>query len=554
MRIVSSTRSLAPLWLTAVLMTVAACDSAPHEPAADAAPAAASAADTVLINGKILTVDDEFSVAEALAIKDSRIIAVGNRASVSEHVGDSTRVVDLDGKTVIPGLIDNHMHFIRAAQRWNLQARIDGINSRPDALAAIAKKAASMEPGEWLMVQGGWRENQFADEPGGFSLEELDAAAPNNPLFLQITYQTVYANTLALEAVGVSPSEGSKHSGPPLISGQPPYGLLNEQMPEVPAAQIEQNLLDFIDVLNRSGLTSVYDVGRPPEGDISLLKKMSADGPLPIRVWHTLKYQAYDADGADAAVELVRNSTANSTDEYLGMFGLGEHVYLPLFDLPGRTTEPYSDEIVAEFMKIATAAAEGGFHIHEHTMLDLTINSLLGPLEELNKTIPLAPLRWTLAHVLNISDASIQRANAIGLTAAVHSVAMYAPLQYQPPVRAIQDSGMIWGLGTDATIVAHYQPFITLGWVISGKSINGETVIEKTVTREEALIAHTRSNAYLMSKEDELGTLEVGKFADLVVLDRDYMSIPADEIFDIEPVLTMVGGRVVFEASAGSMQ
>ena len=113
---------------------------------------------------------------------------------------------------------------------------------------------------------------------------------------------------------------------------------------------------------------------------------------------------------------------------------------------------------------------------------------------------------------------------------------------------------MIWGLGTDATIVAHYQPFITLGWVISGKSINGETVIEKTVTREEALIAHTRSNAYLMSKEDELGTLEVGKFADLVVLDRDYMSIPADEIFDIEPLLTMVGGRVVFEASAGSMQ
>jgi hypothetical protein len=107
---------------------------------------------------------------------------------------------------------------------------------------------------------------------------------------------------------------------------------------------------------------------------------------------------------------------------------------------------------------------------------------------------------------------------------------------------------MVWGLGTDATIVAHYQPFITLGWVVSGKSINGETVIEKTVTREEALIAHTRSNAYLMWKEDELGTLEVGKLADLVVLDRDYMTIPADDIFNIKPVMTVVGGRVVFEA------
>ena len=107
---------------------------------------------------------------------------------------------------------------------------------------------------------------------------------------------------------------------------------------------------------------------------------------------------------------------------------------------------------------------------------------------------------------------------------------------------------MVWGLGTDATIVAHYQPFITLGWVVSGKSINGETVIEKTVTREEALIAHTRSNAYLMWKEDDLGTLEVGKLADLVVLDRDYMTIPADDIFNIKPVMTVVGGRVVFEA------
>ena len=539
---------------TAVLLAVAACGKAPVEPAADSAMDAATdvvVADTVFINGKILTVDERFSVAEALAIKDSRIIAVGSSDALGELAGNATRVIDLQGKTVIPGLIENHMHFIRAAQRWNLQARIDGVNSRPEALAIIAEKAASMEPGEWIMVQGGWRENQFADEPGGFSLEELDAAAPENPLFLQITYQTVYANTLALEAVGVSPSEGSKHSGPPLISPQPPYGLLNEQMPDVAPEQIEQNLLDFIDLLNQSGLTSVYDVGRPPEGDISLIKKMSADGPLPIRVWHTLKYQAYNAEDADAAVELIRNNTANSTDDYLGMFGLGEHVYLPLFDLPGRT-EPYGDDVIAEFMKIAVAAAEGGYHIHEHTMLDLTINSLLGPLEELNKTIPLAPLRWSLAHVLNISDASIQRAVDIGLTAAVHSVAMYAPEQYQPPIRAIQDSGMVWGLGTDATIVAHYQPFITLGWVVSGKSINGETVIEKTVTREEALIAHTRSNAFLMSKEDDLGTLEVGKLADLVVLDSDYMTIPVDEIFDIEPVLTMVGGRVVFEASAGS--
>jgi predicted amidohydrolase YtcJ len=319
-------------------------------------------------------------------------------------------------------------------------------------------------------------------------------------------------------------------------------------MPEVSASQIEQNLLDFIALLNRAGLTSVYDVGRPPEGDITLLDRMSEEGPLPIRVWHTLKYQAYDPEGADLAVELVNNSQPNSTDDYLGLLGLGEHVYLPFFDLPGRT-EAFSDDIVAEFMKIATAAAHRGFHIHEHTMLDQTVQSLLGPFEALNEEIPLAPLRWSLAHVFTISDESLRRAKDLGLTIAVHSVSMYAPPQLQPPVRAIQDSGMVWGLGTDATIVAHYQPFITLGWVVSGKSINGKTIIDEPVSREEALIAHTRSNAWLMFKEDDIGSLEIGKLADLVVLDRDYMSIPADDIFNIKPVMTMVGGRIVFDAT-----
>ena len=235
-------------------------------------------AEQVLRNGRILTVDNQFSVAEALAIQGERIVEVGSNDDIEDQVGPDTRVIDLEGRTVIPGLIDNHMHFIRAVQRWNLQARIDGVDSKDEALANIAAKAASMEPGEWLMVQGGWRENQFVGGPSGFSLEELDAAAPENPLFLQITYQSVYANSLALEAVGVSPDEGAYHRGPPLISGQPPYGLLNEQMPAVSQEQLEQNLFDFIHELNRVGLTSVYDVGRPPEGDISLLERMSAEG------------------------------------------------------------------------------------------------------------------------------------------------------------------------------------------------------------------------------------------------------------------------------------
>jgi hypothetical protein len=241
--------------LLATLIAACGADQTPASKEHDVA------ADTVLRGGKILTVDADFSIAQAIAIKDSRIIAVGDDEEIAEFVDASTRLIDLQGRTVIPGLIDNHMHFIRAAQRWNLQARIDGINSRARALQVITAKAASMQPGEWIMVQGGWRENQFADQAGGFSLEELDAAAPNNPLFLQVTYQTVYANTLALDAVGVSPTEGAMHSAEPLVSPAPPYGQFNEQMPAVSDEQLQQNLLDFIHVLNSSGLTSVYDVG-----------------------------------------------------------------------------------------------------------------------------------------------------------------------------------------------------------------------------------------------------------------------------------------------------
>ncbi|MFL2547014.1 MAG: amidohydrolase [Candidatus Rariloculaceae bacterium] len=502
--------------------------------------------DTVLINGEVLTVDENFSIVNALAITDERIVSVGDSDSILEMADDNTEVIDLEGRTVIPGLIDNHMHFIRMPQRWNLQARIDGISSRQEALDIIAAKVASMEPGVWLMVQGGWRENQFADQQGGFTLEELDSAAPNNPVFLQIVYTHAYANTLAIEAVGADPAEGSR-LGSPYIVGEPPYGLLNEQMPPVSAEQLEKNVLDVIAELNRVGLTSVYDIGRPPEGDISLLNRMSEDGPLDLRVWHTLKYQAYGPDDVPGTIALIEENTANSTDDYLGLLGIGEHVYLPMFDLP-NVTEPYPDDIVDEFRQISQAAADGGYRINEHSMMDVTINSILDAWESVNGNTALTPFRWSLEHVFTISDESIERARNLGVTLTVHSVAMNQPASLQPPIRAIQDSGIVWGLGTDASIVAAYQPFITLGWVTSGKSINGQTINEEPVSREEALIAHTRSNAFLLHKEDDIGSLEVGKLADLVVLDRDYLTTPVDEIFDIQPVMTMVGGRVVYDA------
>jgi predicted amidohydrolase YtcJ len=501
--------------------------------------------DTVITNGKILTVDEDFTIVEALAIDAGRIFARGTSEEIALYVGADTQVVDAEGATVVPGLIDNHFHFTRAVQRWHRQVRLDGVDSRAEALELFTAKAASVATGEWLMVQGGWSPQQFADAPGGFTLAELDAAAPRNPLFVQQGYSVVYANSLALRAVGLDPKDGARRPAQGLATFQPPYGALIQQIPPTPRAQLEQNLTDFMRTLNSVGLTGVYSLGRGPEGETELLEARAASGPLPLRTWETLTFEATDPASAAQAVALIERSKPNQFDGNFGVFGLGEHVYLPFFDLPNQAG-PWPEEIIDEYMKLATAAARGGWHIHEHTMSNHSVSDLLGRFEALDATVPLANLRWTLAHVYDISPENIARAKALGLTLAVHGVAMHGGVKM--PLRKIQDSGIIFGLGTDATIVSHYQPFVTLGWAVSGLDIAGNRVLDETLTREEALIAHTRSNAYLFFQDDELGSLEVGKQADLVVLDRDYMTVPTEEMKEIRATMTIVGGRVVYSA------
>jgi predicted amidohydrolase YtcJ len=495
--------------------------------------------DTVVTNGKILTVDAEFRVVEALAINGGRIVARGTSAEMARYAGPSTQVIDVKGATIIPGLIDNHFHFTRAVERWHQQARFEGVSSRREALRILAAKAASLKPGEWIMVQGGWTPRQFADAPGGFTLAELDDVAPKNPLFVQEGYNFVYANSPALKAVGLNPADGARRNAAGLASFQPPYALY-DAMPPASQAQLEQNLTDFLHEMNAVGLTGIYSLGRSP-----LLAARAAKGPLPVRLWETLPINATDPASAAKAAALIGSSRPNQFDGQFGIFGLAETLYRPFFDLAPRK-EPWPAEIMNEYGKLATAAARAGWHIHEHVINNSAVTDLLDTLERVNESQKIVGLRWTLGHVYDISPSNIARAKALGMTLGVHGAAMQAGARM--PLRKIADSGIVFGLGTDATIVSHYSPFVTLGWLVSGLDVGGNRVLDGTLTREEALIAHTRSNAYLFFQEKALGSLEPGKQADLVVLDRDYMTVAAAEIQHIHPTMTMVGGRVVFRA------
>jgi predicted amidohydrolase YtcJ len=499
---------------------------------------AQQSADTIVTRGKILTVDAAFRTVEALAITNGRIVATGTSADIARYGGKNTRVIDVAGATVIPGLIDNHFHFTRGVETWHEQTRFEGVDSRREALRILAAKAASLKPGDWIMVQGGWTPRQFADAPGGFTLEELDGAAPKNPLFVQEGYSLVYANSLALKAVGLNPADGARRNAQGLVSFQPPTALY-DAMPRTSAEQREQNLTDFMRELNSTGLTGVYSLGQS-----DFLAARAAKGPLPIRLWETLNFNAADPTSASKAAELISRTRPNQFDGQHGIFGLGEVLYGPFFDLAPRK-EPWPAAIMTEYGKLADAAARAGWHVHQHVINNNAVTDLLDTLEQVNRTQPLTGLRWTLGHVHDISPVNIARAKALGITLGVHGTAMQAGARM--PLRQIADSNIVFGLGTDATIVSHYSPFVTLGWVVSGLDVGGNKVLDQTLTREEALIAHTRSNAYLFFQEKSLGSLEVGKQADLVVLDRDYMTVPAIEIRRIKPTMTMVGGRVVFE-------
>jgi predicted amidohydrolase YtcJ len=494
--------------------------------------------DTIVTRGKILTADGNFTVVDALAIAGGRIVARGTSEAMAKLAGPTTRVIDVRGATVIPGLIDNHFHLTRAVATWHQQARFEGIGSRKEALAILAAKAASQPPGEWVMVQGGWAQRQFADSPGGFTLEELDRVAPKNPLFVQEGYNAVYLNTLALKAVGLDPAGGARRPAAGLASFQPPMALY-DAMPKASPAQLEQNLTDYLQELNRSGLTGVYSLGQS-----DLLAARAARGALPVRLWETLPFSASDPASAAKAAALIERSTPNQFNGSFGTFGIGEVLYGPFFDLAPRK-EPWPAEIMNEYAKLATSAARSGWHVHQHVINNSAVTDLLNALEPVNTVQRFDHLRWTMGHIYDISPANIARAKALGMTLGVHGAAMQAAARM--PLRQIADSGIVFGLGTDATIVSHYKPFVTLGWVVSGLDAGNNRVLDETLTREEALIAHTRSNAYLFFQEKNLGSLEVGKLADLVVLDRDYMTVPAAEIKTIKPTMTMVGGRVVFE-------
>ena len=532
-----------------------------------AAAQGAGTADTILVNGKIATVDDRFTMAQALAIKDRRIIASGSNDAVRKHAGASTKVIDLKGRTVVPGLIDNHSHWIRAAEHDEL--RFDGVTTRAQAVKMLAERLATKKPGEWVVVLGGWSEEQFTDEVRGFPLAELDAIAPSNPVVLQSIYRHSYLNSTALKMAKIDETTPNPPGGTlekdaagkitGVVRGAGGVAFVAGKVPLKEREAWLDNTRKLATYLNSLGITAWGDAGGRGMGPkhYQPYQDLADRDELNVRVFWTTIRQPVNTAEVDKVLLEIPSLRPFQGNDYFDHIGWGETVYRPLTTqllARGGNTKP---EDLAQMMRIVRALAEKGIYLNSHVEMVNVIDAFLDQYEALNREAPIRGLRWSFSHLDQITDAQLARMKKLGMNAQIHSRPLIQGVLMHrihgeaawdmPPFRRVQDSGITWGLGSDATAVTTSNPFYTLSFAVTGKMIGGHHVNRQSVTREEALIAHTRSNALILFQEGNLGSLAPGKYADLLVLDRDYFTVPVDQIKDIKPLMTMVGGRVVYQ-------
>ena len=547
--------------LRQIMLLLAAAAFLPAQPAPD----------VILVNGKIVTVDERFTIAQAVAIRGDRILAVGTTAEITRMATPETRRIDLRGRTVIPGLIDNHIHLLRAAATWTREVRFDGIDSRKQAVEMLRARVKAAAPGDWIYNIGGWAHAQFADDPRPFTREELDRVAPANPVALQESYYQVFLNSRALDALGIkagAPDPGGFLKGSIVRDANGnPTGIVKgdiagtravaSRLPRVAPDQLEASSLALVKDMNRAGLTSVGVPGCD-SNVLEIFQTWKTAGTLNLRTFCIEGAAAGNPDQVERTVRQISGMKLFQGDPFIDTVSFGESIYTPLHDPMFATQSSPTADQLAQWRAIATAVAKAGLPLHVHAELATTIDAFLDQIEAINREHPIKNLRWVLAHVNQINASELERMKKLGMYAAVHPWAVINGgimhdsfgdgASDMPPLRTIQNSGIDWGLGSDGTAANQTLPFTTLYFAVTGKMAGGKQVLRQTISRDDALIAHTRKNAYFIFQEDNLGSIQPGKLADLVVLDRDYLTVPADEIQHIHPVMTMVGGRTVYDA------
>ena len=519
-------------------------------------------ADTVLINGKILTADAQFSAQQALAVRDGKITAVGSTAQIRKLAGAKSWVIDLGGRTVIPGLIDSHMHAIRAASFFATESNWAGVPTLAQALDRIRESAKTKRPGEWVIVGGGWKPEQFKENRLPTQVE-LTEAAGDHPAYVQMLYAWALLNQRGLDALNIK-SDADLPGGGKLDrdgNGKPTGGITGGIVPlfdRLPRPTLEQQVegtKKFFRELNRLGMTGVSDPcgnNVTPE-TYDAINKVWRDRQLTVRVAYTIcgfnppheveEYQKY-----------LGLMPMGFGDDMMHFNGIGEQVVWAI----NNVEKPNAADL-ERFYQIAKWAAGRGYGLTFHCGTDAAVDAILKVFERVDSEVSIKNLRWSIAHLNDASPASLRRMKALGMGWTMQDAMYFSGEETErrsgaeaakrmPPVETAREIGVPVGAGTDAHRVAPYSPFTALQWALDGKTVGGKAVRgpEETPSRANALRAYTQGSAWFSHDDDKRGALEPGKLADLAVLTKDYMTIPVEQIGALESVLTMVGGKIVY--------
>ncbi|WP_338867590.1 amidohydrolase [Myxococcus stipitatus] len=531
----------------------------------------------IVRNARITTLDRDRPEATALAVSDGAVQAVGDEATILALATPTTRIIDAGGRRLIPGLNDSHLHLIRGGLNYNLELRWDGVRSLADAMAMLRAQVARTPAPQWVRVVGGFTEHQFVEKRLP-TLEELNAAAPETPVFILHLYDRALLNRAALRAVGYTkdtPEPPGGHlerdaRGNPtgLLLANPNALILYAtlaQGPKLPPEYQLNSTRHFMRELNRLGVTSVIDAGggfqNYPE-DYDIIQKLHADGELTVRIAYNLFTQKKGGELADFE-RWTDMLSPRQGDDMMRHNGAGEMLVFSAADFEDfRVPRPeLPSGMEGELEPVVQLLAKKRWPFRIHATYDESITRVLDVYERVNQEVPLDGLHWFIDHAETISERNIERIRALsGGIAVQHRMAYqgeYFAERYgrdavrrTPPVRKMLEMGVPVGAGTDATRVASYNPWVSLYWLVTGRTLGGLALYgeDNLLEREEALRLWTHGSAWFSHEQDRKGVLKPGAFADFAVLSADYLQVPDEAIQDITSLLTVVGGKVVHAA------
>ncbi len=543
-------------------------------------------ADLIITNAQVAVMDDERTVASAIAIKNGKVLKTGSNEDVLQHQASHTQTIDANGRTLIPGLNDSHLHLTRGGRFFNAELRWDGVKSLKTALAMLKEQAERTPEGQWVRVIGGWSPFQF-EEKRFPTAEEINEATGDVPTFVLYLYSRGWLNQAGLNTLGIdehtlAPAGSSFEKGPDgrltgVLLAEPNPTILYARigsLPPLSEAAMINGTLQFYRELNQFGITSGIDAGGGGHkfpNDYIGTEQLASAGQMPLRLSYYLfpqnkgdeytEFQQWMNDhklGHNGEIHLDHGYELEGGGEFLA-WSVGDFENF-LAEQPHLEDRPTWRQDLTRILHLH-AANQWPFRIH--ATYGETIEHILDVIETVDQETQgqLTANRWLIDHAETIKENEIKRIKALNGGIAVQARLAYAgeffverygieKAKQAPPIKKMIDLGVPVGAGTDGTRVASYNPWVAIHWLITGKTVGDFLMADESnqLSRHEAVHLYTQGSAWISREETVKGTLEDGMYADFTLLTADYFTIPEDDIRELTSVLTVVDGQVVYAA------